>query len=119
MADAAKVGPEGPQPLAGQTYVLTGRLESMSRPQAEARLKALGAQTTSTVTKKTTAVIVGAEAGSKADRAVALKVPMLDEAALLALLDEHEATGQHAGNTERGAGEDVADTAPIQGALQL
>jgi DNA ligase (NAD+) len=119
MADAAKVAPDGPQPLAGQTYVLTGRLESMSRPQAEARLKALGAQTTSTVTKKTTAVIVGAEAGSKADRAVTLKVPMLDEAALLALLDEHEAVGQDAGNTEHAAGEDLADTAPAQGTLQL
>ena len=52
MADAAAT-PTGPLPLAGQTYVLTGRLESMGRPQAEAQLKALGATVTGTVTKKT------------------------------------------------------------------
>ncbi len=90
MADAPRAAPDGPQPLAGQTFVLTGRLESMSRPQAEARLKALGAQTVGTVTKKTTAVIVGAEPGSKAERAAALKVPVLDEAGLLALLGSDE-----------------------------
>jgi DNA ligase (NAD+) len=91
MADEPRTAPTGPQPLAGQTFVLTGRLESMSRPQAEARLRALGAQAVSTVTKKTTAVIVGAEPGSKAERAVALKVPVLDEAGLLALFASNEA----------------------------
>jgi DNA ligase (NAD+) len=115
MADGAKAAPVGPQPLAGRTYVLTGRLESMSRPQAEERLKALGAQTTSTVTKKTTAVIVGAEAGSKADRAVALKVPMLDEAGLLALLDE-QAT---ATDGEVAVSADERDALPAQGTLPL
>jgi DNA ligase (NAD+) len=90
MADEPRVAPDGPQPLAGQTFVLTGRLESMSRPQAEARLKALGAQAGSTVTKKTTAVIVGAEPGSKAERAATLKVPILDEAGLLTLLGSNE-----------------------------
>ncbi|MDQ6906437.1 MAG: NAD-dependent DNA ligase LigA [Chloroflexota bacterium] len=90
MADAPRAAPTGPQPLAGHTYVLTGRLESMSRPQAEEQLKALGAQTTSTVTKKTTGVIVGAEPGSKAERAATLKVPILDEAGLLALLASNE-----------------------------
>lgn len=114
MADPPRALPTGPQPLAGQTFVLTGRLEGMSRPQAETRLKALGAQTTGTVTKKTTAVIVGAEAGSKADRAVALKVPMLDEAALLALLDEHERRENH-GDDEPG---DI-DDAPAQAMLPV
>ncbi len=90
MADAPRAAPTGPQPLAGHTYVLTGRLESMSRPQAEERLKALGAQTGSTVTKKTNGVIVGAEPGSKAERAATLKVPILDEAGLLALLASNE-----------------------------
>ncbi len=90
MADEPRTAPTGPQPLAGQTFVLTGRLESMSRPRAEERLKALGAQTVSTVTKKTAAVIVGAEPGSKAERAVTLKVPVLDEAGLLALLGSNE-----------------------------
>ena len=90
MGDEPRAAPDGPQPLAGQTFVLTGRLESMSRPQAEARLKALGAQAGSTVTKKTTAVIVGAEPGSKAERAAALKVPILDEAGLLMLFASNE-----------------------------
>ncbi|MCA1723700.1 MAG: NAD-dependent DNA ligase LigA, partial [Thermomicrobia bacterium] len=90
MADEPRAVPDGPQPLAGQTFVLTGRLESMSRPQAEARLKALGAQTGSTVTKKTTAVIVGDEPGSKAERAAVLKVPILTEEALLTLLGSNE-----------------------------
>ncbi len=90
MADEPRTAPTGPQPLAGQTFVLTGRLESMSRPQAEARLKALGAQTVSTVTKKTTAVIVGAEPGSKAERAATLKVPILTEEDLLTLLGSNE-----------------------------
>lgn len=91
MADEPRTAPTGPQPLTGQTFVLTGRLESMSRPQAEARLKALGAQAVSTVTKKTTAVIVGAEPGSKAERAATLKVPILTEEDLLALLGSNEA----------------------------
>jgi len=90
MADEAQAAPVGSQPLAGMTYVLTGRLEGMSRPQAEARLQALGATTTGTVTKKTSAVIVGTEPGSKAERAQTLKVPILDEAGLLALLEGNE-----------------------------
>ena len=85
-ADAVSAEPAGPSPLAGQSYVLTGRLESMGRPQAEARLKALGAAVGSTVTKKTTGVIVGIDPGSKAARATTLGVPTLDEVALLALL---------------------------------
>jgi len=91
MADEPRTAPTGPQPLTGQTFVLTGRLESMSRPQAEARLKALGAQTVSTVTKKTTGVIAGAEPGSKAERAATLKVPILTEEDLLTLLGSNEA----------------------------
>ncbi len=113
MADAPRTMPTGPQPLAGKTYVLTGRLEAMSRPEAEAQLKALGAATTGTVTKKTTAVIVGAEPGSKAERAVTLKVPVLDEAGLLALLET--ATEEAAAPA---AGEDI-DAPPAQGALPL
>lgn len=91
MADEPRAAPTGPQPLTGQTFVLTGRLESMSRPQAEARLKALGAQTVSTVKKKTTGVVVGAEPGSKAERAATLKVPILNEEDLLTLLGSNEA----------------------------
>jgi DNA ligase (NAD+) len=113
MADERRAAPTGPQPLAGQTYVLTGRLESMSRPQAEARLKALGAQAGSTVTKKTTGVIVGAEPGSKAERALALKVPVLDEAGLLALLDEHERAASD------GMEQEAAGDTPAQATLPV
>jgi DNA ligase (NAD+) len=113
MADERRAAPTGPQPLAGQTYVLTGRLESMSRPQAEARLKALGAQAGSTVTKKTTGVIVGAEPGSKAERAVALKVPVLDEAGLIALLDEHERAASD------GMEQEAAGDTPAQATLPV
>ena len=58
----------------------------MTRDQAEAALKGLGAKVAGSVSKKTTGVIVGAEAGSKAEKARELGVPMLDEAAFLDLI---------------------------------
>ena len=58
-----------PQPFAGRTYVITGTLSSMSREEATAALERLGAKVAGSVSKKTTAVIVGEEAGSKADKA--------------------------------------------------
>lgn len=76
-------------PLSGQTVVLTGTLASMSRDQAGQRLEALGAKVSGSVSKKTHFVIAGADAGSKLDKARALNVPVLDEAALLALLQAH------------------------------
>jgi DNA ligase (NAD+) len=75
-----------PGPLTGQTYVITGTLSSMTREQAAAALEHLGAKVAGSVSKKTTAVIVGEEAGSKADKAAALGIPTLDEAAFQALL---------------------------------
>ena len=80
----AGVPPAGP--LLGRTYVITGTLSAMSRDEAEAALVRLGAKVTGSVSRKTTAVIVGADAGSKADKAAALGVPMLDETGFLALL---------------------------------
>jgi DNA ligase (NAD+) len=73
--------------LAGKTFVLTGRLETMSRPQAEERLRRAGATVSGSVSKKTSYVVAGEEAGSKADRARELKVPIIGEHELLALLD--------------------------------
>jgi DNA ligase (NAD+) len=72
--------------LAGRTYVITGTLTAMTRDQAEAALKRLGAKVAGSVSRKTTGVIVGAEAGSKAEKARELGVPMLDEAAFLQLI---------------------------------
>jgi DNA ligase (NAD+) len=76
------------QPLTGLTFVLTGSLESMSRDQAEDRLRALGARASGSVSKKTSYVIAGADAGSKLAKAEALGVPVLDEAALIEILDQ-------------------------------
>ena len=75
-----------PQPFAGRTYVITGTLSSMSREEATAALERLGAKVSGSVSKKTTAVIVGEEAGSKAEKAQALGIPMLDEADFKALI---------------------------------
>jgi DNA ligase (NAD+) len=75
-----------PGPLTGKTYVLTGTLASVTREQATAALERLGAKVAGSVSKKTTAVFVGTDAGSKAEKAEKLGVPMLDESALLELI---------------------------------
>lgn len=86
-APAASATIEGP--LTGRTYVLTGSLESMTRDAAGAKLEALGAKVSDSVSKKTSALIAGSAAGSKLAKAQALGVPVLGEAELLALLAEH------------------------------
>jgi DNA ligase (NAD+) len=73
-------------PLTGSTYVITGTLESFSRDEARKALEALGAKVGDSVSKKTTGVIAGESAGSKLAKAEQLGVPVLDEAALEALL---------------------------------
>jgi len=85
---AVKVVPRTAQPLAGHTYVLTGTLEAMTRDEAKARLEALGAKVSGSVSKKTTAVIAGADPGSKLNKAESLGVPVLDEAGLRELLGD-------------------------------
>jgi DNA ligase (NAD+) len=70
----------------GKTVVLTGTLPNLSRDDAKARLEALGAKVTGSVSAKTHYVIAGEEPGSKLEKAVELGVPVLDEAALLKLL---------------------------------
>lgn len=75
-------------PLAGQTFVLTGTLPTLSREEAKERLEAAGAKVSGSVSKKTHYVVAGEEAGSKLEKAQALGVPVIDEAALLALLTQ-------------------------------
>jgi DNA ligase (NAD+) len=78
-------------PLAGQTVVLTGTLSSMSRDEAKERVESLGAKAAGSVSKKTSFVVAGAEAGSKLDKANELGIPVLDEDAFLDLLRRHGA----------------------------
>jgi DNA ligase (NAD+) len=74
--------------LAGKTFVLTGRLETLTRPQAEERLRRAGATVAGSVSKKTSFVVAGEEAGSKADRARELNVPIISEREMLAMLGD-------------------------------
>ena len=80
-ADAA-----GPPALSGRTVVITGTLGSMSREQAQEALTARGARVSGSVSKKTSFVVAGSEAGSKLAKARELGVPVLDEQQLIALL---------------------------------
>jgi DNA ligase (NAD+) len=80
-----------PQTLAGTTWVLTGALERFTRDEAGAALKALGGKLASSVSKKTSFVVVGAEPGSKYDKALELGVPVLAEDDLARVLETGEA----------------------------
>lgn len=75
----------GPRPLAGKTFVLTGTLASLSRDQARERIERLGGRVTGSVSRKTDYVVVGEAPGSKADDARRLGVATLDEEAFLTL----------------------------------
>lgn len=74
--------------LAGNTYVITGTLSSMTRDDAKSALEALGAKVSSSVSKKTTALVAGESAGSKLTKAQSLGLQILDESELQALLDD-------------------------------
>jgi len=75
-------------PLAGREFVLTGKLDSFSRSEAEAKIKALGGKAGSDVTRKTSYVVVGADHGSKLDKAEKLGIKKLNEAEFLDFLDK-------------------------------
>ena len=93
---AAKVNPQqevrelDDLPWTGLRFVVTGRLESYSRQEAQAKIKSFGGAVSSSVSGKTDFVVVGEEPGSKHEKAVRLEVPILDEAAFLAKLAEVE-----------------------------
>lgn len=76
-------------PLAGKTFVLTGVLVNFTRDLAREQLQQLGAVVASSVSKNTSFVVAGSEAGSKLDKAQQLGVKILDEAALIKLLEEY------------------------------
>ena len=73
--------------LAGLTFVLTGTLPTLTRDEAKRRIEDAGGKTAGSVSKKTSYVVAGEEAGSKLDKAIELKVPVLDEAGLLSILE--------------------------------
>lgn len=84
-----------PRPWAGKSFVLTGTLPNLSREQAAARIEALGGKVSSSVSRKTDFVVAGADAGSKLEKAIALGVPVIDEAAFLARVEDSEAGARH------------------------
>ncbi len=79
----------GEQPLDGQTWVVTGTLDAMTRDEAKAVLQQLGAKVAGSVSKKTSCVVAGPGAGSKLTKAQDLGVEVIDEAAFLKLLADH------------------------------
>jgi len=86
-------GPEpaiGETPLAGQTFVITGTLDAMSRDDAEQAIVRLGGKVSGSISRKTSGLIVGRDAGSKVDKARSLGIRELDEAAFLALIMRKE-----------------------------
>jgi len=86
--EKVKEGKPEELPLSGLEFVLTGKLESLSRSDAEARIKALGGKTGSDITRKTSYVVVGAEPGSKLAKAGRSGIEKLDEAGFLDFLNK-------------------------------
>ncbi len=86
MVLAEERSADGPRPLEGITVVVTGTLDGFSRDGATEAITALGGKVSGSVSKKTSFVVAGDSPGSKYDKAVALKVPILDADGLRALL---------------------------------
>ncbi len=85
---ALEAASDAPKPLAGLTFVITGTLPTLGRDAAKDLIEAAGAKVSGSVSKKTSYVLAGSEAGSKLDRARELGVAVIDEAALRQMLEE-------------------------------
>jgi len=85
-SDRGSADDDAPQPLAGQTFVVTGILSTMSRDEARSAIERLGGKLTGSVSRKTTGLVVGADPGSKLEKARELGVETLDEAAFRKLI---------------------------------
>ncbi len=96
MADEGSDEDEGPRPLEGLTVVVTGTLAGHTRDGAKEALQALGAKVAGSVSKKTAFVVVGDNPGSKYDKAMQLKVPVLDEDGFAILLEQGPERAQEA-----------------------
>ncbi|MFD6226240.1 NAD-dependent DNA ligase LigA [Streptomyces sp. NPDC060232] len=88
MEEEGSAEDEGPRPLEGLTVVVTGTLQSHTRDGAKEALQSRGAKVTGSVSKKTSFVVVGDNPGSKYDKAVQLKLPVLDDAGFAVLLEQ-------------------------------
>ncbi|MFJ6017092.1 NAD-dependent DNA ligase LigA [Streptomyces sp. NPDC092952] len=88
MEDEAGAEDEGPRPLEGLTVVVTGTLADHTRDGAKEALQSRGAKVTGSVSKKTSFVVVGDNPGSKYEKAMQLKVPVLDESGFAVLLEQ-------------------------------
>ena len=82
--------PSADHPANGLTFVVTGRMESMSRSEAQNRIKLLGGNATGSVTKKTNYLVAGAESGSKLEKAQRLDVHVIDETEFIAFMENGE-----------------------------
>lgn len=115
MEDEGAGEDQGPRPLEGLTVVVTGTLASHTRDGAKDALQSRGAKVTGSVSKKTSFVVVGDNPGSKYDKAMQLKVPVLDEDGFAVLLEEGPDAAREAavpaGETEAAAGEEAAPEA--------
>ena len=90
LSDEGRTGETRPATLAGLTFVLTGGLEGYTRDEATDALKAWGAKVSGSVSAKTSFVVAGSDAGSKLVRALELGVPVLDESALVSVIETGE-----------------------------
>jgi DNA ligase (NAD+) len=86
--ESTEVDGSGPQPLAGKTFVLTGTLASMTREEAQAGIERRGGKVSGSVSRKTSYLVVGADAGSKLEKARELGVPTMTEEELRTLIME-------------------------------